>query len=128
MARPLRLEHPGAIWHVTARGNRKEDIFLDDRDRHPFFDHLAKVVTLYRWRLHAWVLMTNHFHLLVETPEPNLSRGMHLLNGRYSQGFNARHGRVGHVFQGRYKATWSSGSLIFSSSPGASSSTRCEPA
>jgi REP element-mobilizing transposase RayT len=103
MARPLRLEHSGALWHVTARGNRKEEIFLDDRDRHRFLDGLAKVVALCRWRLHAWVLMTNHYHLLIETPEPTLSRGMHLLNGRYSQGFNARHGRVGHVFQGRYK-------------------------
>ena len=104
MARPLRLEHAGAIWHVTARGNRKEDIFLDDGDRKALLANLAVTAETYRWRIHAWVLMTNHYHLLLETPEPNLSRGMHRLNGPYSQGFNKRHGRVGHVLQGRYKA------------------------
>ena len=104
MARPLRLEHSGAIWHVTARGNRKDDIFIDDRDRTIFLDHLGATVEICRWRLHAWVLMTNHYHLLLETPEPNLSRGMQRLNGPYSQGFNKRHDRVGHMFQGRYKA------------------------
>jgi len=104
MARPLRLEHPGAIWHVTARGNRREAIVLDDDDRRRFLGRLADTVTLHRWRLHAWVLMTNHYHLLLETPEPNLSRGMQRLNAPYSQAFNTRHGRVGHVFQGRYRA------------------------
>jgi len=104
MARPLRLEHPGAIWHLTARGNRREAIYLDDEDRDRFLRRLAETVTLHRWRLHAWVLMTNHYHLLLETPEPNLSRGMHRLNAPYSQAFNVRHGRVGHVFQGRYKS------------------------
>jgi REP element-mobilizing transposase RayT len=104
MARPLRLEHPGAIWHVTARGNRREAIVLDDDDRRRFVGRLADTVTLHRWRLHAWVLMTNHYHLLLETPEPNLSRGMQRLNAPYSQAFNARHGRVGHVLQGRYKS------------------------
>jgi len=104
MARPLRLEHPGAIWHVTARGNRREAIYLDDDDRNRFLRRLAETVTVHCWRLHAWVLMTNHYHLLLETPEPNLSRGMHRLNAPYSQAFNARHARIGHVFQGRYKS------------------------
>jgi len=104
MARPLRLEHSGAIWHVTARGNRKEDIFLDDWDRRAFLEHLAVTVEMCKWRIHAWVLMTNHYHLVVETPEPNLGRGVQRLNGPYAQGLNKRHGRVGHVFQGRYKA------------------------
>ena len=104
MARPLRLEHAGAIWHVTARGNRKEDIFLDDHDRRALLANLATAAETYGWRVHAWVLMTNHYHLLLETPEPNLSRGMQRLNGPYAQNFNKRHGRVGHVFQGRYKA------------------------
>jgi putative transposase len=104
MARPLRLEHAGAIWHVTARGNRKEDIFVDDRDRRALLEHLAVTIEMYKWRVHAWVLMTNHYHLVLETPEPNLGRGMQRLNGPYAQGSNKRHGRVGHVFQGRYKA------------------------
>ena len=104
MARPLRLEHAGALWHITARGNRKEDVFLDDRDRRNFLEHLAATVEMFGWRVHAWVLMTNHYHLLIETTEPNLGRGMHRLNGPYAQGLNKRHGRVGHVFQGRYKA------------------------
>jgi REP element-mobilizing transposase RayT len=104
MARPLRLEHAGAIWHVTARGNRREEIVLDDEDRQGWLDQLATTVEMYRWRLYAWVLMTNHYHLLLETPEPNLTRGMHRLNGPYAQRFNKRHGRVGHLFQGRYKA------------------------
>jgi REP element-mobilizing transposase RayT len=104
MARPLRLEHAGAIWHVTARGNRREDIALNDQDRQDWVSQLTSTVEMYRWRVYAWVLMTNHYHLLLETPEPNLSRGMQRLNGPYSQRFNKRHGRVGHVFQGRYKA------------------------
>jgi putative transposase len=104
MARPLRLEHAGAIWHVTARGNRKEEIVLDDEDRQRWLHQLATTVEVYRWRVFAWVLMTNHYHLLLETPEPNLTRGMHRLNGPYAQRFNKRHGRVGHLFQGRYKA------------------------
>ena len=103
MARPLRLEHSGAIWHVTSRGNARQDIALDDTDRGRFVETLARVVTAVRWRLHAWVLMTNHHHLLVETPEANLARGMQQLNGIYSQAFNRRHDRVGHLFQGRYK-------------------------
>jgi REP element-mobilizing transposase RayT len=104
MARPLRLEHPGALWHVTARGNERGDVFRDDADRREFLAVLGRTVTIYGWRLHAYVLMGNHYHLLVETPEPTLSRGMRDLNGVTTQRFNRRHGRTGHLFEGRFKA------------------------
>jgi putative transposase len=104
MARPLRLEFPGAIYHVTARGNARNDIFLDDEDRALFLECLGEVVTRLGWLCHAYCLMDNHYHLLIETPEGNLSLGMRQVNGVYTQRFNRRHGRVGHVFQGRYKA------------------------
>jgi REP element-mobilizing transposase RayT len=104
MARPLRLEFPGAIWHVTARGNARGAIFVNDGDRTAFLGILEKVVDTFRWQVHAWVLMGNHYHLVVETPDPNLARGMRQLNGIYTQRFNARHERVGHLLQGRYKA------------------------
>jgi REP element-mobilizing transposase RayT len=103
MARPLRIEFPGALYHLTSRGNAREPIFLDDEDRHAFLDRLGEVVESHHWDCHCYCLMTNHFHLLVETPEPNLSRGMRRLNGQYSQQFNRRHDRVGHVLQGRFK-------------------------
>jgi REP element-mobilizing transposase RayT len=103
MARPLRLEYEGAIWHVTSRGNSRQAIVADDRDRARFIETLARTVQVARWQLHAWVLMTNHYHLLLETPEANLARGMRQLNGTYAQAFNRRHERVGHLFQGRYK-------------------------
>ena len=104
MARPLRLEHPGALWHVTARGNERSDVFRDDADRREFLVVLGRTVTVYGWRLHAYVLMGNHYHLVVETPEPTLSRGMRDLNGVTTQRFNRRHGRTGHLFEGRFKA------------------------
>jgi putative transposase len=104
MARPLRLEYPGALYHVTSRGNAKADIYLDDSDRRIFLRILGSTVTQYRWLLHAFCLMGNHYHLLLETPQPNLSRGMRQLNGVYSQCFNRRHRRVGHVLQGRFTA------------------------
>ncbi len=104
MSRPLRLEYAGAFWHVTARGNERREIFRSDDDRTEFLRILGRTVALYRWRLHAYVLMGNHYHLLLETPEPTLSRGMRQLNGLYTQGFNRRHRRVGHLFQGRFKA------------------------
>ncbi|HJP54023.1 MAG: transposase [Rhodospirillales bacterium] len=104
MARPLRIEYPGAVYHLTARGNAREDIFLDDGDRRLFLDLLAETIARFRWLCHAYCLMGNHYHLLIETPEANLSRGMRHLNGVYTQRFNRTHGRVGHVFQGRYKA------------------------
>jgi REP element-mobilizing transposase RayT len=103
MARPLRLEYPGALWHVTSRGNARGSIFSDDADRKAFLDVLAHVVEIFRWELHAYVLMGNHYHLLVATPEPNLSRGMRQVNGIYTQRFNRRHARTGHVMQGRFK-------------------------
>ena len=104
MTRPLRLEFPGALYHLTARGDRREDIFLDDTDRQTFLDLLAKEIRQQRWRLYAYCLMSNHYHLLIETPEGNLVAGMRRLNGVYTQAFNRRHGRVGHVLQGRYKS------------------------
>jgi REP element-mobilizing transposase RayT len=104
MARPLRIEYPGAIYHVTSRGNEKRSIFLSDLDRKRFLDLLADVNERYHWICHAYCLMDNHYHLLIETPEANLSIGMRQLNGVYTQAFNRRHGRVGHFFQGRFKA------------------------
>jgi REP element-mobilizing transposase RayT len=104
VSRPLRLEHPGAVWHVTSRGNEKREVFRDDADRERWLGLLGKVVVLCAWRLHAYVLMGNHYHLLVETPVPSLSRGMRHLNGVYTQAFNRRHERVGHLFQGRFKS------------------------
>ena len=104
MGRPLRLEFHGAVYHVTARGDRQEAIFEDDDDRLAFIDLLAKEVSQQGWLLYAFCLMDNHYHLLLETPEPTLVRGMRRLNGVYTQAFNRRHGRVGHVLQGRYKA------------------------
>lgn len=104
MTRPLRLEFPGALYHLTARGDRREDIFLDDTDRQIFLELLAKEIRQQRWRLYAYCLMSNHYHLLIETPEGNLVAGMRRLNGVYTQAFNRRHGRVGHVLQGRYKS------------------------
>ncbi len=104
MSRPLRIQFPGALYHVTSRGNRKGSIFSDDRDRAAFLDILGDVVRRYRWMCHAYCLMGNHYHLLIETPEPNLSAGMRQLNGVYTQWYNAVHQTVGHVFQGRFKA------------------------
>ena len=104
MARSLRLEFPGAIYHVTSRDNARSAIFIDDEDRRLFLSCLSEVVTRFHWRCHAYCLMDNHYHLLIETPEANLSLGMRQLNGVYTQRFNRRHGRVGHMFQGRFKA------------------------
>jgi REP element-mobilizing transposase RayT len=104
MARPLRIEYPGAVYHLTARGNARQPIFRDDADRELFLSTPSHVISRYAWRCHAYCLMANHYHLLVETPKANLSRGMRQLNGVYTQAFNRRLGRVGHLFQGRYKA------------------------
>jgi REP element-mobilizing transposase RayT len=92
------------IYHVTSRGNARRKIFLDNADREAFLTTLAWVVERFGWLCHAYCLMDNHFHLMIETPEPNLSRGMRQLNGVYTQGFNRRHRKVGHLFQGRFKA------------------------
>ncbi len=104
MARPLRIEFPGAIYHVTARGNAREAIFHEDADRELFLDALGEVVARFGWLCHAYCLMDNHYHLLIETPKGNLSLGMRQLNGVYTQRFNRRHARVGHLLQGRFKA------------------------
>ncbi len=104
MSRPLRVEFPGAVYHLTARGNNKDDIFLNDNDRHCFLELFGQEVEQQRWICYAYCLMDNHYHLLVETPEGNLVNGMRRLNGRYTQTFNRRHGHIGHVFQGRYKS------------------------
>ncbi|HLF96201.1 MAG TPA: transposase [Methylococcaceae bacterium] len=104
MARPLRIEFPGALYHVTSRGDRREDIFEDDDDRALFLAVLGQVIQDFNWVCHAYCLMGNHYHLVVETPDGNLSPGMRQLNGVFTQKTNRRHGRSGHVFQGRYKA------------------------
>lgn len=104
MARPLRIEHPGAWYHVTARGNDRQKIFCDDRDRGHFIESLAEAVERFLLVLHAYVLMDNHYHLMVETPQAGIARAMHWLNVSHSVWFNRRHGRVGHLFQGHYKA------------------------
>lgn len=104
MARPLRIEYDGAVYHVTSRGNERKAVFLDDTDRRIFLDILHKVNKRYNWLCHAYCLMTNHYHLLIETPDGNLSKGMRQINGVYTQGFNRRHKRSGHLFQGRYKS------------------------
>ena len=103
MTRPLRIEYPGAVYHVTSRGNEKKTIFKDDQDRESFLNTLYRVNKRYNWLCHAYCLMNNHYHLLIETPDANLSLGMRQLNGVYTQLFNKRHKRTGHLFQGRFK-------------------------
>ncbi len=104
MSRPLRLEYAGALYHVTSRGNERKPIYLEDDDFELFLECLAGVCERFNWVIHSYCLMTNHYHLLVETPDGNLSKGMRQLNGVFTQDFNRRHKRVGHLFQGRYKA------------------------
>jgi putative transposase len=104
MSRPLRLELAGGLYHVTSRGDGREDIYLSDADRLAWLDVFGQVCKRFNWVCHAWCQMTNHYHILIETPETNLAHGMRQLNGVYTQGFNRTHERVGHVFQGRYRA------------------------
>lgn len=104
MARPLRIEYPGAVYHVTSRGNAGEAVFVDDKDRALFLDTLSVAISRFSWLCHAYCLMDNHYHLLVETPQANLSLGMRHLNGSYALGFNVKHKRFGHLFQARFKA------------------------
>jgi REP element-mobilizing transposase RayT len=104
MARPLRIEFPCALYHVTSRGNGRADIFLNDGDRQVFLDVLATVCHRLHWLCYAYCLMTNHYHVVIETPDADLAKGMRQLNGVYTQCFNRRHDHVGHIFQGRYKA------------------------
>ncbi len=104
VARPLRVEFPGALYHVTARGNAGQTIYLDDKDRRRFLELYADVSERLNWLCHAYCLMTNHYHFVIETIEPNLSKGMQQLNSTYAQWFNRHHNRHGHLFQGRFKA------------------------
>ena len=104
MARPLRLEFPGAVYHVTSRGNAQAAIFLDDIDRKTCLSVLNLALHRFNLICHAYCLMTNHFHLLIETPDANLSNAMRQFNSVYTQAFNRRYGRVGHVLQGRFKS------------------------
>ena len=104
MSRPLRIELAGGLYHVTSRGDRREDIFFGESDRLAWLDILGGVCKRFNWACHAWCQMDNHYHIVVETPEGNLSQGMRQLNGVYTQYVNRTYERVGHVFQGRYKA------------------------
>jgi REP element-mobilizing transposase RayT len=104
MARPLRIEFSGALYHITSRGNDRCPIYCDGVDRLNFLEQLTRGCNRYSWLCHAYCLMTNHYHLLVETQEPTLSKGMKYLNGSYTQCVNKRHARTGHLFQGRFKS------------------------
>ena len=104
MSRPLRLEFPNALYHITSRGDRREDIYEDDVDRVEFLTVFSSVIAQFNWYCYAYCLMDNHYHLLVQTPDSNLSKGMRQLNGVYTQSYNRRHNKTGHLFQGRYKA------------------------
>ena len=105
MARPLRIELAGGLYHVTSRGDHREDIFLCEGDRYVWLEIFGYVCKRFNWACHAWCQMTNHYHLLIETLRPTLSKGMREVNGVYTQAFNSRHGRVGHVLQGRNMST-----------------------
>ena len=102
MARPLRVQAAGAHYHVGARGINKAPVFLSDEDRERFLVLLDDVVARYGWRCHAYCLMPNHYHLLIETTEANLSKGMHRLNFRYAVAFNRRYDLTGHVYERRF--------------------------
>jgi REP element-mobilizing transposase RayT len=104
MSRPLRIEFPGATYHVTARGDRREAIFVDDTDRAGLLDVLAQGLQRFDAVALAYCLMGNHYHFVLHTRQANLSRLMRHVNGVYTQRFNRRHGKVGHLFQGRFKA------------------------
>src|ERR1041385_2778911 len=104
MARKLRVQYPGAIYHVLNRGDRREPIFKDDADHRRFLDTLGETCVKTGWQVHAYCLMRNHFHLVVETPQPNLVAGMKWFLGTYTSRFNRRHKLCGHLFSGRYKS------------------------
>src|SRR5947199_404556 len=110
MARKLRLQYEGAVYHIMNRGDRRQDIFRDDKDRVRFLDTLGQACAKTKWQVHAWCLMRNHFHLVVETPKPNLVAGMKWFLGTYTSRFNRRHKLFGHLFSGRYKALFVDGS------------------
>ena len=109
MARSIRIEYPGAYYHVMARGNRRERIYRDDTDRRFFLHTLGEAAERTGWRVHAWVLMGNHYHLLLETPQPNLVAGMGWLQNTYTRRFNTRHEEWGRLFGDRYKAVVAEG-------------------
>jgi putative transposase len=104
MARPLRIEYPGALYHVTSRGNDRGRIFRQDSDKSYFLELFGDIIKRYHWLCHSYCLMDNHYHLIIETPEGNLARGMRQINGIYTQKHNWIYRKTGHVFQGRYKA------------------------
>ena len=110
MARKLRIQYEGAIYHVMSRGDHREDIFLDHHDRELFLKTLGETCAKTDWQVHAWCLMRNHFHLVVETPKANLVEGMKWFLGVYTSRFNRRHKLFGHLFSGRYKALFVDGS------------------
>jgi len=103
MSRPLRLEFPGSLWHITVRGNERRDIFFDDTDRRRFIDLLGESVLRFKWIVPTYAMMPNHIHSVIQLTTETLSRGMCWLNGNYAREFNRRHRRVGHLFQGRFK-------------------------
>jgi REP element-mobilizing transposase RayT len=102
MARSIRIEYAGAFYHVMARGNRREPIFADESDRGFFLQTLGEACGMTGWRIHAWVVMVNHYHLCLETPEPNLVEGMKWLQNTYTRRFNVRHRLWGRLFGDRY--------------------------
>jgi len=110
MSRKLRIEYPGAMYHVMSRGDRRERIFLDDVDRQDFIKTLAEACQKTNWQVHAYCLMPNHYHLVLETPEPNLVAGMAWLQSTCTMRLNHRHPLFGHVLSGRYKAQLVEGS------------------
>ncbi len=103
MARPLRIQYPGAVYHITCRGNARQDIYKDDKDRRAFLEILTESQKIYSIKIYSYVLMSNHYHLLLETPKGNISYYMRHFNMRYTSHYNRRHKKVGHLFQGRYK-------------------------
>ena len=103
MGRPLRIEYPGALYHITSRGNERKKIFLEDADKIKFLEILEDYHNRFNILIHGYVLMDNHYHLVVETPKGNLTKVMHGVNGRHTGSFNRKYRRSGHLFQGRYK-------------------------
>ena len=104
MARPLRIEYPGAFYHIIQRGNERKDIFISPQDRTKFYEYLSILHTRYKVSIHTYCLMDNHYHLILETKQPNLSNAIHYLNTSYTIYFNIKRKRSGHLFQGRYNA------------------------
>jgi REP element-mobilizing transposase RayT len=105
MPRPLRSFEPGGFYHVTARGNNGCEIVVDDRDREAFVILLSRTAVRFGLDIHAWCLMTNHYHLVIETPSGEVSRAVQYLNGAHARRFNLRHDRTGHLFRARFRAT-----------------------